>query len=244
MNPQPEHGKKWQISLANVLVFVFAVAIWFLAATLASNVWLSNATLVVMLAGMVGSFLAWRRGRLGILLLVVLFEFIVVGQLLGLSYLRALNSEKYNSQIRLLRIVSGGLNTYYRDWKEYPPPPADLKQCGAELHRLLTTQGRKHNGHHRGKKLPPTLPYLDIQQLPPGQTATDKILGGTGNELQWMLNGTGRFILIDVGEDGFAGKYSFEGKEIRKTPVDANRDGIDDGADDTFAARTWESIVQ
>lgn len=233
MNTPTEHRNKWQISLANVLVFVFAVGLWFLTATLASNAWLSNATLVVMLSGMVGSFLAWRRGRLGILVLLLLFEFAVVGQLLGLSYLRALNSERYQAKRRLLRTVSSSLSAYYSDWGAFPPPPADPKLGSADLARYLTLKMK------RGPYLlntPQTSNWVEFND------GVARLVGARRHALTWVLTGKDKFILIDMGEDGLPGQYTWDGTDLLKTPVDANKNGLDDGDDDAAMGGSWDRL--
>jgi hypothetical protein len=213
---------KWHLSLANVMVFVFALGLWF-ALVLSGTPELAMVALILIPAALISAISAWSQRRYAVILLACLFQVIVVGGsvLLVGNYMHKLAIHRHRGHV--LRNIAEGLNLYYFDWNEYPPPPSDSKMCGSELARYLSMPGKKA----------PYLPYWNELE---GQRSKSILSGGTGNALKWELLGKEAFILIDVGRDGAAGKYSV--KNITPIPNDTNQDGIDDGADDAVITRT------
>jgi len=203
----------WQLSLATLLLFVFAVALWFLVVARAPLN--PIIPLFVMLSGMAATLFLWRRKKKALLVLLILFETIVVGTTVAQTLARAASSRDYGAKQSTLRAIAAGLSSYFSSNKGVPPPPADAKLHSKLLHGILP---------------------LDVP------TPSGKILGATDNYLKWEPCGADRFILIDMGEDGLAGKYTYDGTSLRRTPVDSNHDGIDDGADDQAVTQTWERL--
>lgn len=218
----PQHAP-WQLSLATILTFVFAVAIWLLLATRIPNE-LPFLTLFVMFSGIAATLFLWRKQK-GLVVLLILFETIVVGTTVAQTLTRAASSRDYHAKKRLLKSIAEGMSIYASRCNGIPPPPADPAQHGKILHDLFTSDFLVSNNY--------------IPKSPSG-----KLLGATGNRLKWEVHGGGdRFLLIDMGEDGIAGKYvHYETGDLKSIPVDANRDGIDDGADDAAVGGTWEKL--
>jgi len=229
MTEDPTRRKNWQISLANVLVFVFAVAFWFLVVTKLSHL-LAPITLIVMLAGVLATIFAWLRKLRGILVLLFLFEVIVMGSLLGGEYFQMLATQKIYARKRVLHSLSTSFSRYYGDWDAFPPPPADSKSSGTELARFLLTTRKKVNA-----------PYTSLRPRLT-KNGTPELVGATEHTLVWVLPDTENFILVDVGNDTIAGKYIFQKYEPLRVASDVNGDGVDDAEDDIVMDGSWDGV--
>lgn len=215
---------KWQLSLANILVFVFAVATWLALMISGSGVFVLIG-LGMIYIGLFAVISARAQRRYALLLLMVCFELIATGSTFFMLRNHMRTNVDRRRRYQILHSIANGMDLYYSDWNQYPPPPIDSKLCGAELTRYLSLPGKN-------------APFLRYGNELAGQSSAMNLSGGNGYALKWELQGKDVFILIDVGKDGVAGKYSVEESSIKKIPNDTNHDQIDDGADDEVVTRT------
>lgn len=214
----------WQLSLANVMVFVFAVATWMLLMNrinIRTPPYLPAPVILILLFGGV---VAFRKRRMAVLVLLVLLLIMVLGSL------RFLNN-RYNEGIQnrrrnfgLLKSFEAGLCLYALDHGSFPPPSTDIDQSGAELYRTLMTPLKRDDG-----KTP--YPYISGPSVctPDG---VNHAVDYFGSRLVWAKTSNGKSILVDTGADNLPGGTLDSHGVYTRSPIDANGDGDDDGADD------------
>jgi len=224
MNAEPEKQNHWQLSLADVLTFVFAMAVWGLLVTQEAILERQYITFVVMLAAGACAFVARQRKRRAVLLLIAIFLFTVAGShtVLRARQLKAMNTRLYRQQ--LLWAVQLGMQMYAEMLHAEIPPDTSIDAAGAELHRALLTNIIDARGRQYG-------PFVFSKNVRVEKGVT-YLTGGKNARLIWARMPDGKGILIDTGPDNLPGGTLSATGIYTPGPVDANGDGTNDGADD------------
>jgi len=226
MTPDSTKRTEWQLSLATILAFVFAIAIWLLLATRANVMERPQITGGVLFVAIVCAIFAYTRRRRAILLLIALFLFVVGGShgYLRVAHLREMElRERRNAT---LHSISMAIEMYSMDFNEFPPPSTNAAMSGADLYRYLITPGNLKTGQPRPSYI--VGPYSRIENGKP------HFIGALDGRLLWARTSTGHYFLLDSGPDNlFGGTLDVNGV-YTPGPVDANKDGTTDGEDDVM----------
>jgi len=214
MTTIPNTATGWQLSLWMILAFVFAIAIWLTLATKASGVSVYFA-LGTGFISVIAFFICLIEKRYAAMLLFAAYLVFLVSSSLYFIQQSMRKKVEHRRKQHLLSVLCDSMNMYYANCKEYPPP--DSKSATATLDEYFA----------------PLAITSGLDSVP-----VTTLRGPTGNAIKWELHGKDSFILIDVGEDGIAGKYVRTEDGFKRVPSDANHDGIDDATDDRYESRT------
>lgn len=224
MNAETRKRNDWQLSLANVLVFVFAVAVWGLLATQSVILERQYITFGVLAATLVIAVRVHLARQRAVMLLIFVYLFVILGTHALLRYRQQMDVVVQSQRMLVLHQIDFAIRQHVGLLKENLPPSTDCDKSGAELYLALMTPVTLANG----QTFRPTL------KSPPIQIVRDvpHLIGAFGARLLWARLPDGKGILIDMGPDNLPGGTLSATGIYTPGPVDANGDGINDGVDD------------
>lgn len=223
MTSQPK-GSNWQLSLANILVFVFAVGVWMVLVTQGEILERRYITFGVVAAALVMAFLAVRARRKAVILLIALFLFLVLETHALLRYRQRMDVVAHSERMLVLYDIDSAIRMHSVLLKENLAPSVDVDKSGAELYVALMTPVTLANGQTFGTSLKGT----PVQVV----NGVSRLTGAFGARLLWARTSDGKGILLDMGPDNLPGGTLSADGIYTPGPVDANGDGKNDGADD------------
>jgi len=217
MNAEPKHNQ-WQLSLANVLVFVIAVAIWMGFITRGDILSQRPTTYAVFALSLIAILVARHKRQRAVGLLILLFMLIVGGSHAFLSYRHLGEMRVREQRLATLYSIQMALISYSTDQNDFPSPSRTVAQSGAVLYAALMTKSRLG-------------PYLGTTNVRTENGSTH-LLSAFGARLLWARTPEGKWILVDTGPDNLPGGTLSPDGVYTPGPVDMNSDGINDGVDD------------
>lgn len=230
MTSQPK-GSNWQLSLANILVFVFAVGVWMVLVrqgAILERQWITFGAMIV--AGFC-AVVAYRQRRRAVMLLITVFLFVVAGSHSGLRYQHLKDMELRERRMMDLMNLEAMVLSYSSLVGMPPPPSTNIATSGSDLYRALITPVMSSNGVMVG----PVSSCYFVRV----ENGVSHITNSFNSRLLWAKTSDGKWILVDTGPDNLPGGTLGSDGVYTPGPIDANGDGKNDGADDLAVFPTF-----